>query len=132
MICNYPSRLGHTVSRHNQGSIFYHLGDLLSENNARTVSKPPAEARIAMGGVALKPWRARAAEQILIGARADTALIQRAAKAALVDAKPSGDNAFKIELARRVVARALALAAAGMPALPGSPFAGVSGALTHA
>jgi hypothetical protein len=31
------------------------LGDLLSENNARTVSKPPAEARIAMGGVALKP-----------------------------------------------------------------------------
>jgi hypothetical protein len=55
LICNYPSRLGHTVSRHNQGSIFYHLGDLLSENNARTVSKPPAEARIAMGGVALKP-----------------------------------------------------------------------------
>jgi xanthine dehydrogenase YagS FAD-binding subunit len=95
-----------------------------------------AQARIAMGGVALKPWRARAAEQILIGARADTALFQRAAKAALADAKPSGDNAFKIELARRVVARALALAAAGtperMPALPGSPFAAVSGALTHA
>jgi xanthine dehydrogenase YagS FAD-binding subunit len=95
-----------------------------------------AQARIAMGGVALKPWRARAAEQILIGARADTVLFQRAAKAALADAKPSGDNAFKIELARRVVARALALAAAGpperLPALPGSPFAGVSGALTHA
>ena len=95
-----------------------------------------AQARIAMGGVALKPWRARAAEQILIGARADPALFQRAAKAALADAKPSGDNAFKIDLARRVVARALALAAAGtperMPALPGSPFAGVSGALTHA
>ena len=58
-----------------------------------------AQARIAMGGVALKPWRARAAEQMLIGARADTALFQRAAKAALADAKPSGDNAFKIELA---------------------------------
>lgn len=95
-----------------------------------------AEARIAMGGVALKPWRAREAEQILIGARVDTALFQRAAAAALADAKPSGDNAFKIELARRVVARALALAAAGtperMPALPGSPFAAVSGGLTHA
>jgi len=95
-----------------------------------------AQARIAMGGVALKPWRARAAEQILIGARANTALFQRAAKAALADAKPSGDNAFKIELARRVVVRALALAAAGtperMPALPGSPFAAVSGVLTHA
>jgi len=86
--------------------------------------------------VALKPWRARAAEQILIGGRADTALFVRAANAALADAKPSGDNAFKIELARRVVVRALALAAAGtperMPALPGSPFAAVSGVLTHA
>ena len=94
------------------------------------------EARIALGGVALKPWRAREAEQILIGARADTALFARAAEAALADAKPSGDNAFKIELARRVVARALALAAAGTPertpALPGSPFAAVSGVLTHA
>jgi xanthine dehydrogenase YagS FAD-binding subunit len=93
------------------------------------------EARIAMGGVALKPWRAREAEQILIGARADTALFARAAETALADAKPSGDNAFKIELARRVVARALALAAAGTPertpALPGSPFAAVSGVPAH-
>ncbi len=89
-----------------------------------------------MGGVASKPWRAREAEQILIGARPDAALFTRAAAAALADAKPSGDNAFKIELARRVVARALALAAAGtperMPALPGSPFAAVSGVLAHA
>jgi xanthine dehydrogenase YagS FAD-binding subunit len=94
------------------------------------------QARIALGGVALKPWRAREAEQILIGARVDTALFQRAAKVALTDAKPSGNNAFKIELARRVVARALMLAAAGtperMPVLPASPFAAVSGVLTHA
>jgi xanthine dehydrogenase YagS FAD-binding subunit len=93
------------------------------------------EARIAMGGVALKPWRAREAEQILMGARAGTALFARAAELALADAKPSGDNAFKIELARRVVARTLALAAAGTPertpALPGSPFAAISGVLTH-
>jgi xanthine dehydrogenase YagS FAD-binding subunit len=95
-----------------------------------------AQARVAMGGVALKPWRAREAEQILIGARPDVALFARAATAVLVDAKPSGDNVFKIELARRVVARALALAAAGtperMPTLPASPFATVSGVLTHA
>ena len=95
-----------------------------------------AEARIAIGGVALKPWRAREAERILIGAQLGGALFRSAAAAALTDAKPSGDNAFKIELARRVVARALALAAAGtperMPALPGSPFAAVSGVLTHA
>jgi xanthine dehydrogenase YagS FAD-binding subunit len=88
-----------------------------------------------MGGVALKPWRAREAEQILLGGRADTALFVRAATAALADAKPSGDNGFKIVLARRVVARALALAAAGtpeqMPALPGSPFAAVSGVFAH-
>ena len=92
-----------------------------------------AEARIALGGVALKPWRARAAEAELKGAAADKAAFQRAAEAALADAKPSGDNAFKIELARRIVVRALTLAAAGtpdrMPALPASPFSGV---MTHA
>jgi xanthine dehydrogenase YagS FAD-binding subunit len=91
-----------------------------------------AEARIALGGVALKPWRARAAEATLAGANPDQAAFQRAAQAALADAVPSGDNAFKIELARRIVVRALALAAAGtparMPALPASPFAG---AVTH-
>jgi xanthine dehydrogenase YagS FAD-binding subunit len=95
-----------------------------------------AEARLALGGVALKPWRAREAEQILIGARTDALLFRRAAEVALAEAKPSGDNGFKIELARRVVARTLALAAAGtpdrMPALPGSPFAAVSGVLSHA
>ena len=58
---------------------------------------------------------------------------QEAAWRALADAKPSGDNAFKIELARRIVVRALSLAAAGtparLPALPASPFASTSGAI---
>ena len=89
-----------------------------------------AEARIALGGVALKPWRARAAEQSLAGATPDPASFRRAADLALADAKPSGDNAYKIELARRIVTRALALAAAGtpdrIPALPASPFAGAT------
>jgi len=94
-----------------------------------------AEARIALGGVALKPWRAREAEQVLAGARVDASLFRRAAAAALAAAKPSGDNAYKIELAQGVVVRALTLAAAGtperMPALPGSPFAAASGASAH-
>jgi xanthine dehydrogenase YagS FAD-binding subunit len=94
------------------------------------------DARLALGGVALKPWRAREAEQILRGARAETSNFRRAAEAALAGAKPSGDNAFKIELARRIVVRALALAAAGtperVPALPASPFAAVSGVPAHA
>ena len=94
-----------------------------------------AEARIALGGVALKPWRAHAAEAVLAGAQPDAASFRRAAEAALADAKPSGDNAFKIELARRIVARALTLAAAGtpgrVPALPASPFAPVPGVPVH-
>jgi xanthine dehydrogenase YagS FAD-binding subunit len=93
-----------------------------------------AEARLALGGVAPKPWRARAAEQALVGARADATSFRRAAELALADAKPSGDNAFKIELARRIIVRALRLATAGtperLPALPASPFA-VSGVAAH-
>jgi xanthine dehydrogenase YagS FAD-binding subunit len=94
-----------------------------------------AEARLALGGVALKPWRARAAEDALQGATPDAASFRRAAEAALADAKPSGDNAYKIELARRLIVRALTLAKAGtpsrMPALPASPFAAQAGATAH-
>lgn len=83
-------------------------------------------ARLALGGVAAKPWRAREAEDMLVGARPGEAIFRHAADAALSAARPSGDNAFKIELARRIVARALVLAASGtpsrLPALPGSPF----------
>src|SRR5208283_3315984 len=65
-------------------------------------------ARLVLGGVAAKPWRARAAEAALAGADADEKAFRKAAEAALAGAKPSGDNAFKIELARRIVVRALA------------------------
>jgi len=89
------------------------------------------DARLALGGVAAKPWRAHAAEKILAGSSADAAAFRRAAEAALSDAKPSGDNLFKIELAKRIIVRTLTLAAAGtparIPALPASPFASVSG-----
>ena len=83
-------------------------------------------ARIALGGVAAKPWRAKAAEAALVGATPGPEAFARAADAAIADARPSGDNSFKIELARRIVVRALTRAAAGtpatMPALPASPF----------
>jgi xanthine dehydrogenase YagS FAD-binding subunit len=89
------------------------------------------DARLALGGVAAKPWRAHAAEKILAGSSADAASFRRAAEAALTDAKPSGDNVFKIELAKRIIVRTLTLAAAGtparIPALPASPFASASG-----
>src|SRR5258706_5017229 len=91
------------------------------------------DVRIALGGVAAKPWRARAAEEGLAGAGPTADAFRRAAQVALADAKPSGDNLFKIELAQRILVRTLTLAAAGtpdrIPALPASPFSSVSGAL---
>jgi xanthine dehydrogenase YagS FAD-binding subunit len=94
-----------------------------------------ADARLALGGVALKPWRAYEAEQFLAGAHADASVFRQAAEVALAAASPSGDNAFKIELARRIVVRALTLAAAGtperLPALPASPFAASAGVAIH-
>jgi xanthine dehydrogenase YagS FAD-binding subunit len=102
----------------------------------RVENETIVEARVGLGGVAMKPWRAREAELVLAGARAGSGLFRRAAEAALADAKPSGDNGFKIELARRVVARALTLALAGtparLPALAASPFAAISGDVIHA
>jgi xanthine dehydrogenase YagS FAD-binding subunit len=95
-----------------------------------------AEARLALGGVAAKPWRPRAAEAALAGICPNPRDLRHAAEAALAEARPSGDNACKIELARRIVVRALALAAAGtpqrIPALPASPFAPMPGAAIHA
>ena len=94
-----------------------------------------AEARLALGGVAAKPWRSRNAETVLAGLHPNTASFLRAAEAALAEARPSGNNTFKIELARRIVIRALSLAAAGTPdrtpALPASPFAPVPGGAIH-
>lgn len=93
-------------------------------------------ARLALGAVAAKPWRARAAEALLEGHAPDRAAFDRAAEAALAGAEPSGDNAYKIELAKRTVTRALLLAAAGTPdrtpALPASVFAPEPGVLLHA
>ena len=69
-------------------------------------------ARVALGGVATKPWRSREAEGALTGAKAEAATYQKAAAAALAGARPQKHNGFKIELAKRTLARALATAAA--------------------
>ncbi|MBY3157649.1 xanthine dehydrogenase family protein subunit M [Rhizobium laguerreae] len=65
------------------------------------------DVRIALGGVATKPWRLRAVEDALKGKPIDEATLRNAAAAAVDGAKSSGHNAFKIELTPKVVARAL-------------------------
>jgi xanthine dehydrogenase YagS FAD-binding subunit len=64
-------------------------------------------SRIALGGVATKPWRSLAAEKVLNGAIANAQTFRAAADAAMADAKPQKYNAFKIELAKRTIVRAL-------------------------
>jgi xanthine dehydrogenase YagS FAD-binding subunit len=65
------------------------------------------DARIALGGLATRPWRAVDAERWLIGKRAALDSFRRAAAMALDGATPRDDNAFKVELGRRTVLRAL-------------------------
>ncbi|WP_437270388.1 FAD binding domain-containing protein [Stutzerimonas balearica] len=72
-------------------------------------------ARIALGGVAHKPWRVIEAEQLLCGRRAEPAAFAEAAERLLQGAQPLAGNAFKIELARRAIVRALGEAAGGTP-----------------
>ncbi len=73
------------------------------------------QARLALGGVAHKPWRNTAAEAALRGQRADPASFARAADLLLRDAKAYEHNAFKVELARRGIIRTLTQAAQATP-----------------
>lgn len=66
------------------------------------------DVRLALGGVAPKPWRAWKAEEALRGGPADQAAFARAAEAELAAAVPLSHNEFKIELARRAIAATLA------------------------
>jgi xanthine dehydrogenase YagS FAD-binding subunit len=65
------------------------------------------DVRIALGGVAHKPWRAAEAEGLLRGQALTPELLARAGEAAVRGAKAQKDNAFKVELAQRAVVRAL-------------------------
>ncbi|MBV6701301.1 xanthine dehydrogenase family protein subunit M [Kitasatospora aureofaciens] len=66
-----------------------------------------ADARVALGGVATKPWREPGVEAALIGRPASAAVFREAAALAAADAHPRRHNAYKVELARRTVERAL-------------------------
>jgi xanthine dehydrogenase YagS FAD-binding subunit len=69
-------------------------------------------ARIALGGVGTKPWRSPEAEAALVGQPASDANFRKAAEAALREATPQSENAFKVELAKRCLTHALRLATA--------------------
>jgi xanthine dehydrogenase YagS FAD-binding subunit len=82
------------------------------EMNGSTIQS----AGLALGGVAHKPWRSVEAEKSLAGATAGPDAFKRAADLAVVGAKPQEHNAFKIELAKQSIMRALTLAAQGVQA----------------
>lgn len=69
------------------------------------------QARIALGGVATRPWRASAAERVLAGQRPTRELATTAGRAAFGDARAGRQNGFKIELGARTVADAIVIAA---------------------
>jgi xanthine dehydrogenase YagS FAD-binding subunit len=69
------------------------------------------QARIALGGLATVPWRSREAERTLVGRTLDEANCDLAAKVALSSAQPREHNAFKAELGRQTIVRALLQAA---------------------
>jgi xanthine dehydrogenase YagS FAD-binding subunit len=70
-------------------------------------------AGLALGGVALKPWRETEAEKVLVGKPAGSEAFQRAAEILLRNAKGYEHNTFKIEMAKQSVVRALTLASQG-------------------
>ncbi|HEY0464326.1 MAG TPA: xanthine dehydrogenase family protein subunit M [Polyangiaceae bacterium] len=70
------------------------------------------KARVALGGVGSKPWRCQEVELALLGKPATAESFSAAAALAMRDAKTTGDNQFKVGLARSVIARALSLAGA--------------------
>ena len=76
----------------------------------RMDGKKIQSARVALGGVGAKPWRSFEAEKALQGHPASAALLRHAAEEALKDARPQSENAFKVELSKRCLVRALTLA----------------------
>ncbi len=65
------------------------------------------QARIALGGVSHKPWRAREAENFLVGKTASEENFRQAAGAEMKMAKPLEYNKYKVEMAQRAIVRAL-------------------------
>ncbi len=84
---------------------------------------PVREVRIGLGGVATVPWRARAAEDFLAARALTEANALEAGRIAMEGARGYGHNDFKIELARRTLAKALLDAAAMTPGQQQTPWA---------
>lgn len=98
-------RAGHFVKARHRASFEWALASCAV--SLGIVEGEVEEARIVLGGVATKPWRVPQAEQMLIGQRIDEDLARRAGESAVEGAEAHGDNAYKIPLARNVVARAI-------------------------
>ncbi|HEY4370604.1 MAG TPA: xanthine dehydrogenase family protein subunit M [Burkholderiales bacterium] len=100
-----PNARSHYLKVRDRASYAFALASaaVVLDTDGRTIRS----ARIALGGVATKPWRALATERALAGQRMDAAVFRRAAALAVRDAHPLRENAFKIELAQRTVVRAL-------------------------
>jgi xanthine dehydrogenase YagS FAD-binding subunit len=71
-----------------------------------------AEGRMVLGGVAPIPWRAKGAEEILIGEKLSEDLAQRAGEAAVSGARPMRDNPFKVQLVQSLIKKAFSELAA--------------------
>jgi xanthine dehydrogenase YagS FAD-binding subunit len=69
------------------------------------------DARVVMGAVAPVPWRSLEAEQVLKSGSFDESLARAAAEAALKNAQPMSDNAYKVVIAKVIVRRAIMAAA---------------------
>ena len=67
------------------------------------------DARVALGGVATKPWRSAEAEKILLGQKPSKEAFRKAAEAAMAGAVTKKDNVFKVEMAKRAIVRTLGL-----------------------
>lgn len=99
------------------------------------------EARIALGGVAHKPWRNKEAEALLVGRRSETSSFEEAADRVMAEARAAGPvrapytghgNHYKLPMARRAIVRALEMAAAGITTNTGEDAARLRGSPTWA
>lgn len=94
--------------RHSYAFALVSVAALLEVNSSGAIQ----DVRLALGGVAHKPWRVPEAERVLVGQRPGAEIFGRAAEVLVRGAKPYPGNAFKVELAHRSIVRALTKAAA--------------------
>jgi xanthine dehydrogenase YagS FAD-binding subunit len=100
-----PGTKSHYLKRRDRASYEFALASAAVVANIQ--GEKFQHVRIALGGVGTKPWRSPEAERVLQGKRPAENHFREAAEAALRAARPMHDNAFKIELAKRTLVRAL-------------------------